>query len=272
MKNRDKQIYDRAKSYLLNLEVEEITEDLIEKYLNPLSIEPRPNTLKKIYFRVLRSAQNANMKASVIGKSINGIENLDKVLFDFDYNKVINNYSSWENILDEIKVKLNPKGKIRETPLSLWPKYCQTILSSAMFIQQFKSSNDFFKWLDFFDKDNRARGSLPMLLSQEIKGFGFALSCDFLKELGYINFPKPDVHLRDIFVGLGLCSKKISDYQLFKAIVLFAKNINVSPYNADKIFWLIGSGFFYNDLHIGKKGKIGSKKKSFIELIKEENI
>ncbi len=38
-----------------------------------------------------------------------------------------------------------------------------------------------------------------MLLGREINGFGFALSCDFLKELGYEDFPKPDVHLRDIF-------------------------------------------------------------------------
>jgi len=32
----------------------------------------------------------------------------------------------------------------------------------------------------------------------------------------------------------------------------------------DKLFWLIGSGYFYNDKHIGKDGRIGSHKKDFI--------
>lgn len=132
-------------------------------------------------------------------------------------------------------------------------------------MEQFKSVNDFFKWVDFFDNDNRARAALPMLLSNEIRGFGFALSCDFLKGLGYINFPKPDVHLRDIFKALELCNDKDDDYQLFKAIIRLSSNAKVSPYNADKVFWLIGSGYFYNDLEIGNNGRIGSKKQKFIK-------
>ena len=104
-----------------------------------------------------------------------------------------------------------------------------------------------------------------MLLSQEIEGFGFALSCDFLKELGYINFPKPDVHLRDIFTALGLCEDKPDDYKLFKAVIRLAENAGVTPYNADKVFWLIGSGYFYDDPHIGKNGRVGRLKEVFID-------
>lgn len=107
-----------------------------------------------------------------------------------------------------------------------------------------------------------------MLLSREIEGFGFALSCDFLKELGYINFPKPDVHLRDIFSSLNLCHAKADDYQLFKAIIRLAGHADVSAYNADKVFWLISSGYFYDDPHIGNNGRIGSHKQEFIEYAK----
>lgn len=103
-----------------------------------------------------------------------------------------------------------------------------------------------------------------MLLSHEIDGFGFALSCDFLKELGYVNFPKPDVHLRDIFTALKLCQDEDDDYHLFKAIVRVAGHADVTPYNADKVFWLIGSGNFYDDPTIGSKGKIGRHKQAFI--------
>jgi hypothetical protein len=42
----------------------------------------------------------------------------------------------------------------------------------------------------------------------------------------------------------------------------------VSAYNADKVFWLIGSGYFYEDQHIGNDGRIGTRKTEFIEYAK----
>jgi hypothetical protein len=207
------------------------------------------------------------MKAGVIGGSLGGVNKLSLILDDFNPSKVLDKYGdNWEAVLDQIAKDLKPRGKIRKTPRSIWPQYCKTILSAAEFIEQFDSADDFFNWVDFFDKDDRARASLPMLLSHEIDGFGFALSCDFLKELGYVNFPKSDVHLRDIFTALELCQQKDDDYQLFKAIGRVANHANVTPYAADKVFWLIGSGYFYDDLEIGSKGRIGSHKQDFIEF------
>jgi len=265
----DKQIYLLAKNYLPSLRINGVTSNLVEKYLNPLTINPKPTSKQGIYQRILESAQNANMKAGVIGKAIGGIEKLSIVLDNFTPNSVLNKYNdNWEAVLDDIVDQLKPRGEIRRTPRSIWPHYCLTILSAANFIEQFASANDFFSWVDFFDKDDRARASLPLLLSREIEGFGFALSCDFLKELGYINFPKPDVHLRDIFTALDLCPSKADDYKLFKAIVRFAGNAGVSAYNADKVFWLIGSGYFYDDPKIGNNGRIGSRKKEFVEYVK----
>ena len=109
--------------------------------------------------------------------------------------------------------------------------------------------------------------SLPLLLDREIEGFGFALSCDFLKELGYVNFPKPDIHLHDIFEALELCQAEVDDYQLFKAIIRLASNADVTPYAVDKVFWLIGSGNFYDDPEIGS---IGNHKQDFIEFARLE--
>lgn len=263
----DRRAYILAKGYLPSLKIEGITEVLIEKYLHPWTINPRPATIQGIYQRILESAQNANMKAGVIGGAIGGIQNLSTVLENFDPEIVIRRYGDdWETILNTIVVSVHPRGQIRRTPRSIWPRYCQTILSAAKFVQQFKSADDFFNWVDFFDRDERARASLPFLLSREIEGFGFALSCDFLKELGYVNFPKPDVHLRDIFTSLKLCPVTNDDYQLFKSIIRLASNANVSAYNADKVFWLIGSGYFYDDKHIGSNGRIGSHKQDFIEF------
>lgn len=265
----DKKAYQLAKDYWPNRGIEGITATLIEKYLNPLSLNPKPSSKEGIYQRILESAQNANMKAGVVGRSIGGVEKLSMVLEGFNPKAVLSKYADdWEAVLDNIVDCLKPRGEVRRTPRSIWPHYCQTILSAANFIEQFSSASDFFGWIDFFDRDDRARASLPMLLSREIEGFGFALSCDFLKEMGYINFPKPDVHLRDIFTALSLCKSKPDDYQLFKAVIRVASHAGVSPYNADKVFWLIGSGYFYSDRHIGNQGRVGSRKKEFIEYAK----
>ena len=120
--------------------------------------------------------------------------------------------------------------------------------------------------MDFFDEDERARPALPTLLEKEIDGFGFALACDFVKELGYENFSKPDVHVKDIFWALGLSPWGTNDYEVFKAVARVARNVNVTPYNVDKLFWRIGSGYFYDDPDIGNNGRIGSRKKQFIEV------
>jgi len=171
---------------------------------------------------------------------------------------------NWEQVLNDIEKHLNPIGKIRRTPRSIWPQYCTTILYAAQFMTQFEKPDDFYNWVDFFDSDSRARAALPMLLGNEIKGLGFALACDFIKGLGYVNFAKPDVHLRDIFIGLNLCPPKANYYQVFKAVIRLAKNAGVTPYKADKLFWLIGSGYFYDDKYIGNNGRVGNYKAQFI--------
>lgn len=265
----DKKVYLLAKEYWPSRNITGVTAALVERYLNPLSLNPKPTTKEAIYQRILESAQNANMKAGVIGRSIGGVEKLSPILESFNTKAVLGKYASgYETILDDIVEQLKPNGEVRRTSRSIWPQYCKTILSAANFIEQFSSASDFFGWVDFFDKDDRARAGLPLLLSREIEGFGFALSCDFLKEMGYVNFPKPDVHLRDIFTALSLCPDKSDDYQLFKAVIRLARHAGVSPYNADKAFWLIGSGNFYADPHLGNEGRVGRRKKEFIEYAK----
>lgn len=265
----DKKVYLLAKEYCPSRNITGVTAALVERYLNPLSLNPKPTTKEAIYQRILESAQNANMKAGVIGRSIGGVEKLSPILESFNTKAVLDKYASgYETILDDIVEQLKPNGEVRRTSRSIWPQYCKTILSAANFIEQFSSASDFFGWVDFFNKDERARAGLPLLLSREIEGFGFALSCDFLKEMGYVNFPKPDVHLRDIFTALSLCPDKSDDYQLFKAVIRLARHAGVSPYNADKAFWLIGSGNFYADPHLGNEGRVGRRKKEFIEYAK----
>ena len=106
-----------------------------------------------------------------------------------------------------------------------------------------------------------------MILAAEIEGIGYPLACDFLKELGFINYGKPDVHVIEIFVGIGMCQPKPSPYQVQKIITQIATESNTSSYNVDKIFWLIGSGKFYKHEELWKNGLIGQMKEEFINSI-----
>ena len=266
----DRAAYTLAKDFLLQSGAGKgVTPELIEKYQH-LSA-PRPDTLAALYEHILESAQSGNMKAGVIGGSIGGVANLGPVLCDFEPAEVLEKYGSrWEGVLDDIVAQLKPRGSVPRTPRSIWPRYCRSILSGAGFLSRFSSAEDFYEWVDFFDEDERSRPALPLLLAQEIEGIGFALACNFLKELGYENFSKPDVHVKDIFWALGLSPWGTTDYEVFRAVARVARNAGVTPYNVDKLFWLIGSGNFYEDPHIGNRGRIGSKKKEFIEVAKAQ--
>jgi len=132
-------------------------------------------------------------------------------------------------------------------------------------LAQFKNTDDLYKWIDVFYSDDRIRPALPLLLILEIKGIGFPLACDFLKEIGYKEFGKPDVHIKDIFKGVGLVDQHADNYEVYKAIVRVANSNHVTPYNVDKLFWLIGSGKFYNNKEIGTQGSIKTNKKKFIK-------
>jgi thermostable 8-oxoguanine DNA glycosylase len=106
------------------------------------------------------------------------------------------------------------------------------------------------------------------MISIEISGIGFPLACDFLKEIGFVEYGKPDVHLKDIFKALGIIDpdeKSVTkqDYASLKAIDRIANACNVTPFAVDKVFWLIGSGNFYlTGINIGRQ------KQKFINQIK----
>lgn len=266
-RSKDRRIYLQAREFLFQLKAQGLTHAVIESYLNAPAAD-RPATLAGIYQRLLDSAQNANMKASVIGGSIGGVRNLGPLLCNFEPAQVAAHYGIHSaSLLRDVVEDLKPKGKIRTEPRSIWPQYCRAVLSAAEFLSRFKSADDFYSWVDFFDGDDRARPGLPLIISEEVKGFGFALACDFLKELGYTNYGKPDVHIRDIFKAAGLCSTDVGDYELLKVICRVATSVGVSPYNVDKVFWLIGSGYFYNHPHIGRAGRIPQPKARFISLL-----
>jgi len=247
----------------------------VQKYLVPEEHREKPQSINRLYQSLLESAQNVQMSPNVIGKSISGIkgniEPLGNFLFQFSPGEVVRHYGEltpealFSNILPTLTVEPHPEKR------TLWFRYCKTILSSAQFLSNFEDHNEFYKFIGQYYEDKKIRPFLPMLLSYEIDGIGFALACDFLKELGYVQYGKPDTHIKDIFIDLGLlngASKQSSkaDYLSLKIIDEIAELNEVTPYAVDKILWLVCSGEYYLD-----GMKIGNQKKQFISHMKGED-
>jgi len=106
--------------------------------------------------------------------------------------------------------------------------------------------------------------ALPTRLGKEIFGYEFVLACDLLKELGYVQYGKPDTHIKEIFFELDIVNSN-DDFEVFKKIVEIGTIVNEDPVIIDKIFWLIGSGKFHFS-----KIEIGSQKREFINHIKNK--
>jgi len=263
-------IYLNAKKFLVRKIPSNDANEILDSYLTPPNHSEEVVEISELFKRMLSSAQNANMKAGVIGGSIGGFNELGKALFSFDPRKVKQKFNATpEALFEHIVQTLSPRGQIRNTLRSIWPLYCKTILSAAAFLAQFDNSKAFYEWANHLYQDQRSMAALPLILKEEIEGFGYPLACDFLKELGFVNYGKPDVHIKDIFAGIGLCEKNVSDYQIQKIITAIADAAGVSSYNVDKLFWLIGSGRFYKHPNIGCGGMVGRNK---VEFISEFNL
>lgn len=252
-----------------------ITRKVIEKQLIPEEKRIKPKEINDIYKSILSSAQNVQMSPNVIGGAISGekgnIDPLEDILYNFNPQKVHEEYSGLSNHHLYKKV-IEPTLYRKPNKIKLWLRYTKTILSAASFLTNFTDVKDFYNFIDKYYENELIRPFLPMLLSFEIDGFGFSLACDFLKEMGYVNYGKPDTHIKDIFISLSFMNKisKYSakaDYYSLQIIDRLAKSNDMNSYAIDKLLWLIGSGYFYlNEPEI----KIGNNKKEFIKYIKDK--
>lgn len=250
-------IYNEAKKFLYEITPSNIGKKGINKYLN---VKKKYKSKNDISWRLLVSLQNRQMFNTVIGLTNESREEIfENLLFNYDSDEILSNYDE-ESLLKVFNDNFVIKNI--ESQSNLWRQYTKSIISACKFISSFDSVIDFDKFVNRFNYNEMSLAALPMLLEREIFGLGFPLACDFLKELGYSEYAKPDVHIKDIFIAFDLCEN--DDYSVYKAVIEMANIVKDSAYNVDKIFWLISSGNYY--LH---KIRIGRNKEKFINKVKE---
>lgn len=257
-------IYKKSYEYLLSILPTDISCEELEKYF--ISSNIKFSSLEEIFERFIGSAQNYQGMPNFI-KFGERKERIKYLLHNYDLQWISNQKVDdlFIIFINEFNIKITHQN----IKYNSWYKWSNSIIDSAKFLSSFKNAQEFDNFVKQFDFNLPIRTALPLLISTKISGIGFALACDVLKEMGYTNYVKPDVHIIDICYELGLCDSR-DQIKIFETMIKIVDDnktydINVTPYKIDKIFWLICSGNYY--LH---NVKTKSNKKDFIKMLKKE--
>jgi hypothetical protein len=247
-------VYQGAREFLEEAAGKEVVEKEIQR-VGTYRIED----IHDLYWHLLSSLANKRNMMLTIGE----IDPLAPFFFDFDPLLTNRHYDlDWKKLFRKIKRRHKPPGPMEiANEGSYWVVFCKGALSGAAFLASFGTFEALDAFIRGFQHHDLALPALPMILEREIYGLGFALSCDFLKECGYTEYGKPDVHVKDILHGLGLVESR-DDYEVFKCLLRMARACEELPAVVDKILYLIGSG------KVASEVKIGRQKKAFIDLMK----
>jgi len=250
-----KMLYEYSYDYL----VSKIGQSALEQKLNHYR-HHKAETMEDLFWYLLNSLTNKVGMRATIGD----IDVLGDYLFCFDPFQTHDHYKDdWEKLFKEIHDNCTPPGPMNiKNKNSYWVIFSKGILSGAEFLSQFESYDAFDEFVNSFAFNDLSIAALPLLLDQEVFGMGFPIASDWLKEIGYSNYCKPDTHTIDILFGVGVASAQ-DNYTVFKTMVQMARVNNEPPAVIDRLLWLIGSGKY-----VGKNEKITRQKTVFIQDIR----
>lgn len=175
-------------------------------------------------------------------------EETKKLLYDFDVKKIADDYKS-DHAVERLHTKLCPvfKWDVNARTPMLW---CEGLIQGAQQLAKFQNSTDLVSKIRNFKGTEMVH---YWMKHYPIKGMGFALTCDFLKEIGF-DLAKPDVHIKGVLDSVfNLSENTLEDEEyltLFMNIVNSLKKIkdpNLSAYKLDKMIWLVCTNDFYLD-------------------------
>jgi len=247
-------IYAVAKGYLEDNAP--ISGDELKRYFD---IERIYITKNDILCRLLGSLQNKQMQSNVIGfYSPQRVDTFKEILCAYDAGEILSTYNDADSLFERFDKSFTIRN--RDSKNNSFRKYAKSVLAACVLMERFKSADDFTEFVELFSYNELSSVALPMVLSREVYGLGFALACDWLKELGFSEYPKPDVHIIEIYHAFGLCEK--DDYSAYKAVIEMANATGDTAFNVDRTFWLIASGRYF--LH---DKKVASGKNEFIDIV-----
>lgn len=263
---RNYYFYQAASEYLCN-HADGLTESILEEYF----VNPRKKDIDEAFGVVVSSAVDWHKpKARNIDYNERK-ELIEKTVGNHKLSYVINTFN---NDPKKLYSAFNKSISLdsRQFTKDVWLSYANSICGMAQYLNKFKNIDDMYKHFDSF-KTASEKNKLISEISQQshlIKtkwGWGFALSANWLKDIGMMDYCKPDVQVTNCLNALGFCSK--TNTVVFKTLVNIADDSKkydktASAFKLDRILWLIGSGDFYSHPEIKWNGSL----KEFISEVK----
>lgn len=254
-----KKVYEFSYDYLLKEAKGLLSEDKIEDHVSTPDAKNCDSIITAYEF-LLVILQDFNRYPNVI-KYFDRKDEIKRILHNYDLAYIAS--------LTQDELYSSFKSTFGLQTETMWKKYAKSIITGASFMLTFKDYADFKSTFDSFDDNDMTREALALLLSTKIYNMGFALACNWLKELGYYQYTKPDTHTKDICAALGFAANN-DDIGCFEAMVKISKAAKVDAYKVDKVWWLICSGNYYR--YNVKHPLAGSPKlkENFISALKKE--
>ena len=248
------ELFGMISEYLFEVTPSNITKEQLAEYDHSELL----NSMNKLCIVFFSTIQDYQFMPNVIGfNNPERRESFRKILFDFDHLKILENYdeeSLFESFCDAFPVKN------KESRSNSWRRYAKGILSICSYLTRFKNIQEFNEYCSGFHGDI----TLPDEMSREIIGMGFPLACNLIKDIGFNDYCKPDVHLKDVLAGTGYCND--DDRSVFDCVRAIASANDINAHAVDSRIWLICSGYYYKH-----NVSIPSHKKELIEKINEMN-
>lgn len=256
--------YKNSYDYLLSNLPKTVTVQQLNDYLNGTYIHPQ--SMSDVLERVCITLQNYQGMKNYIGYDTRNKKSIQSTLFNFDLVQSAKAYLSGSDLF----AAFLDHGVVMMKSQHSWHKYCENLVNAFKWLSQFRDFAEFDKYVRSYQGKEI---NLPIELDKKQDSFfGFALACDFLKELGYSSYSKPDEHIldivnaktfKDLFYPYHI--HIISPYLCFMEIKQIAKDNGVSEYHLDKLIWSICSG----ELHSPIKSKIRVNKVKFLNEMRK---
>ena len=229
------EIYDFSYKYLLEISKNVVSKEEIDAFINETDTKEL-NNLADVFEMLLSILQDFQMFPKVINYNVRKNDIKEIIHFpDIEYCASLNSAELAKVFIDRFAAKGEKS----------WTRYSKGIVSGAKFLNNFKTLAEFKAMCDSFDKNIMTREAYALFLQTKIDNMGFASACNWLKELGYKDYLKPDVHIKDICVALELVDSNANDMLCFEAAEKVAEDCKVDAYKLDKVWWLICSGNYY---------------------------
>lgn len=252
-----KDVYSRSYSFLLDESAPyNISKNMIDAFISN-SDAPECEDIESAYRLLLVIMQDFQMYPNVIQ-----FKQRESCIIETLHNCDLKYISSLtpEQLLSDFKNKFGFEKDC------IWHKYCKSIISGALFMLNFKDDAEYKSTFDSFNKNDMTREAFALFLSRKIFNMGFAIACNWLKELGYYKYAKPDTHTKDVCRSLGLLTDD-DDINCFEAMIKTANEAGVEAYKVDKVWWLICSGNYYRYNIILPNPR--QRKERFLNMLKD---